>query len=230
MTRLQAGARICSRGSTWRVSSLQSHPMTPEDRAATENRAERCLRRGEWSEALALYESVARAFPADSAAQRRVQQVRESIDPEELARSSPSATAHIPVSDSPASTPEAEGERLFALGDFAGAAAAYRQALREKPHSELIKERLIELYQLAQVSPRNPAPGTPAAAPSAAPARPAAPAPTRPTAPARAAGHRGTTELHPGASVQRAPSAATLPDAPEARLKALLERITSRRR
>ncbi|NMO23203.1 tetratricopeptide repeat protein, partial [Pyxidicoccus fallax] len=51
------------------------------------------------------------------------------------------------------SSPAQEGERLFALGDYAGAAAAYRRALQERPDSELLKERLIELYRLAREMP-----------------------------------------------------------------------------
>lgn len=137
------------------------------------------MRRGEWSEALALFESIARAFPDDTAAQHRLAQVRESVAPEELAR--PVVRAAPP--EIHGSSPEAEGERLFAIGDYAGAAAAYRRALRDKPHSELIRERLVELFQLAQVSaPRS------------------------------------------------SPTDAALPKDPEDRLRALLDRIASRKR
>ncbi|WP_343213342.1 hypothetical protein [Archangium violaceum] len=56
------------------------------------------------------------------------------------------------------SSPVAEGERLFALGDYVAAAAAYRRALQERPDSELIRERLEELYRLARTLPVRPSP------------------------------------------------------------------------
>lgn len=157
--------------------------MTPEARATTEIRAERCVRRGEWSEALALFEQLARAFPGDPTIERKLTQVRENVAPEELQRAA-LAARQPRAEDLPAGqSPEAEGERLFAIGDYAGAAAAYRRALKEKPHSELIRERLVELFQLAQVAPR-----------------------------------------------RASPTDAVLPVDPEDKLRALLDRIASRKR
>ncbi|MDQ3265978.1 MAG: tetratricopeptide repeat protein [Myxococcota bacterium] len=123
------------------------------------SQADRARRRGEMSEAVRLYEQVLAQDPGDEAVQRKLANVRENLQPSELAAlqlarataasTEPSAPQLRPM------TPEQEGERLFALGDFAGAAAAYRRALRDKPDSELIRERLVELFQLAQAAPRN---------------------------------------------------------------------------
>lgn len=127
--------------------------MTAEERADLEGRAERAKRRGEMSEALALLEQVSRAFPEDEALSGKLALLRDSLQPMELqsAKTKFDGPAH---SGRPA-TPEQEGERLFALGDYAGAAAAYRRALAQKPGSELIRERLFELFKLAQAAPRH---------------------------------------------------------------------------
>lgn len=144
-----------------------------------EARAERCLRRGEMSEALSLYRQLVAELPGDAALKAKLAHLEESVDPRELHSGAlpPTEAKHAP-----ATTPEQEGERLFALGDFAGAAAAYRRALNEKPDSELIKERLIELFRLAQTAPRH------------------------------------------------SPTDSALPEDPESKLRALLDRISARKK
>lgn len=129
--------------------------MSPEQRQDTESRADRCVRRGELSEALALYRSLVAAFPEDDALQRKLDDLSGSLQPAELLN--PKANLGREPSSLAASPPgpEQEGERLFALGDYAGAAAAYRRALRDKPDSTLIRERLEELFRLAQTAPRH---------------------------------------------------------------------------
>ena len=105
------------------------------------------------AEALGYLEQVARAFPGDEGLSARLGQLKESLQPMELQSAK---TRFDVVRGGPApSSPEQEGERLFALGDYAGAMAAYRRALKEKPNSDLIKERLVELFQLAQAAPRH---------------------------------------------------------------------------
>jgi tetratricopeptide (TPR) repeat protein len=128
--------------------------MTPEARAEMQARAERALRRGELAEAVGLYETLVREFPGDEALSQKLALLRESLQPMELqalqkARP-PAQEERLPLGPS---SPVQEGERLFALGDYVGAAAAYRRALQERPDSELIKERLIELYRLATTAP-----------------------------------------------------------------------------
>jgi tetratricopeptide (TPR) repeat protein len=128
--------------------------MTPEARAEMQARAERALRRGELAEAVGLYEQLAQAFPEDQALAQKLALLRESLQPMELQKSRPAPNREAPLTQGP-SSPVQEGERLFALGDYAGAAAAYRRALQERPDSELIQERLLELYRLATASPVN---------------------------------------------------------------------------
>jgi tetratricopeptide (TPR) repeat protein len=127
--------------------------MKPEARAEMVAHAERALRRGELIEAVSLYESLCQSFPEDSTLALRLTHVREMLQPEELqmlrtSRANTQVEEPEPVPQGP-STPVAEGERLFALGDYVGAAAAYRRALQAQPHNELIRERLVEVYRLA---------------------------------------------------------------------------------
>ena len=128
--------------------------MTPEARAEMVAHAERALRRGELTEALSLFEKLCRTFPQDPALALKLTTVREMLQPEEIQalRSSATPLPRERIAQGP-SSPVAEGERLFALGDYVGAAAAYRRALQERPDSELIRERLVELFQLAQTLP-----------------------------------------------------------------------------
>jgi tetratricopeptide (TPR) repeat protein len=128
--------------------------MTPEARAEMVAQAERALRRGELDEALRLYETLSQAFPEDSVLALKLSHLRESVEPQEL-QSVRAHQAHQRPRSIPQgpSSPVAEGERLFSLGDYAGAAAAYRRALQERPDNELIRERLEELYDLARALP-----------------------------------------------------------------------------
>lgn len=137
--------------------------MTPAERTETERQVERALRRGELAEAVGLLEVLARAFPADAALGTRLAEVRGALQPDELLRPRV-VPVHVVDEEHAGEAPSLahEGERLFARGDFAGAAAAYRQALRERPDSELLRERLEELFELARAQ---------------APVRPAAPPP-----------------------------------------------------
>lgn len=128
--------------------------MNVEARAEMVAHAERALRRGELSEALSLYEALCQTFPGDESLSLRLANVREMLQPQELqtlralqASAQPEAIPQGP------SSPVAEGERLFVLGDYAGAAAAYRRAFQERPENELIRERLVELYRLARALP-----------------------------------------------------------------------------
>ncbi len=130
--------------------------MTPAERSELEARAERCIRRGELSDAVGLYRALCAAHPEDLSLERRLQNLEESLEPGELLKVKGMSPAAAPASapSGPGKVgPEQEGERLFALGDYSGAMAAYRRALKEKPESELIRERLEELYRLARAAP-----------------------------------------------------------------------------
>jgi tetratricopeptide (TPR) repeat protein len=128
--------------------------MTNEERAELETRADRCIRRGELGKALTLLETISRAFPSDGALRARIADLAGSLQPAELVSAKANVRDPRPMA-SPPSTPQQEGERLFTLGDYAGAAAAYRRALRDKPDSALVRERLEELYRLARDAPRH---------------------------------------------------------------------------
>lgn len=122
--------------------------MTPDELSAQEEKADRFLRRGELLQALALYRQIVAASPERQDLVIRMRQLAESMDPAEL-RAASTAPADELTKTAP-TTPEEEGERLFQKGDYAGAAAAYRKALELKPSSDLVRERLVELFQLAQ--------------------------------------------------------------------------------
>jgi tetratricopeptide (TPR) repeat protein len=141
--------------------------MTVVERAELEARAERCTRRGELREAIGLYRTLHQAFPDDGPLGRKLQALEQSLQPSELL----SARAFAPEPYATRAGPEQEGERLFALGDYAGAMGAYRRALKQKPGSDLIRERLEELYTLAQSAPRQAASPTDKALPQEPSAR-----------------------------------------------------------
>jgi tetratricopeptide (TPR) repeat protein len=140
--------------------------MTPDELAEKEAMAERFVRRGELLKALTLFRQVAAAQPGRADLTQRMRELAESMDPAELRAAS--GPAQVPAK-APTATPEEEGERLFQLGDYAGAAAAYRKALEAKPSSTLIRERLVELFQLAQAQNGRPATARPAQPPTGAP-------------------------------------------------------------
>lgn len=133
--------------------------MTSEERAQLEANADRARRRGEMGEAVRLYRALRDAFPEDAALGEKLAMVEETLQPMELtsakaprpddARPAPGARVPAPL------TPEQEGEHLFQLGDYGGAALAYRRALAQKPDSPLVQERLMELVALAQSAPRH---------------------------------------------------------------------------
>jgi hypothetical protein len=136
--------------------------MTPDERTEAEARADRALRRGELSSALALYQAISDAFPGDDVIAQKLAGIRESLQPHELSH----AKSRAPAEPAPAPSGSVqEAEALAAKGDYAAAVAIYRRAVAERPDSDLFKERLAELFQLAQsIAPRN----TPAPFPRAA--------------------------------------------------------------
>jgi tetratricopeptide (TPR) repeat protein len=132
-----------------RRSHVFSRAMSPGDRQALESRAERCLRRGELSEAFALFRELVAVFPDDTALRRRVEELEGTLQPAELM--SAKANFRAEPEGAPRSATE-EAERLAAAGDYGGAIAAYRRLLTERPDNELVKERMNELFDLARAS------------------------------------------------------------------------------
>jgi tetratricopeptide (TPR) repeat protein len=130
--------------------------MSPADRQALEARAERCLRRGELSEAFTLFRELVTRFPDDAALAERLSQLEGSLQPAELL--SAKANFRAEPEGAPRSDTE-QAERLAAAGDYAGAIAAYRRLLTARPDNELVRERLAELFTLARAAaPRPSAP------------------------------------------------------------------------
>ncbi len=125
--------------------------MTPEDRKSVEGRADRALRRGELSEAFALFQELEQAFPDDAGLRAKITNLKESLQPAELFNTRSNFKAEPAVA--PTSESEA-AERLVASGDYAGAIATYRRLLVDRPDNELIRDRLAELFTHARAVPR----------------------------------------------------------------------------
>jgi len=123
-------------------------PMSPEERSALESQAERHLRRGEISDAWAKLQKIAEQFPEDTALAERLAQLEQSLDPTERRRV---ASSKVEIAGAHKS-PMHEAEALAAAGKYAEAITIYRRLLSDRPDWDLVKERLAELFQLAQVT------------------------------------------------------------------------------
>lgn len=122
--------------------------MSPDERSALESQADRHLRRGEISDAWAKLQKIAEQFPEDTALAERLAQLEQSLDPAERRRV---AIAKVEITGTHKS-PMHEAEALAAAGKYAEAITIYRRLLSERPDWDLVKERLAELFQLAQVT------------------------------------------------------------------------------
>jgi tetratricopeptide (TPR) repeat protein len=130
---------------------LSGDEMTPEERSSLETQIERHLRRGELSAARAGLERLCLAFPGDHALAERLSQLEQQLDPSER--------RHVPLGGVEPTgkhkTPMHEAESLAAAGKYREAIAIYRELLTARPDWDLVKERLAELFQLAQVAAPN---------------------------------------------------------------------------
>jgi tetratricopeptide (TPR) repeat protein len=129
--------------------------MDLSEREVTEAKADRAMRRGELSTALELFQQLVAQFPDDAGLKRKLSGLKENLQPMELVSAKSRFTPEpAPVAGA---NPLDEAEVLASRGDHAGAIALYRKALAEKPDSELLKERLTELFRLVQAqAPRAP--------------------------------------------------------------------------
>jgi tetratricopeptide (TPR) repeat protein len=116
--------------------------MTRDEKEEFEIKAERLVRRGEFAQALRIFLHVQVAFPEDAHLRARIDELQASLEPSELSLKSAMPEA--------APTPIHEAESLCSRGDFAGAIAIYRKLIQARPDWELGKERMTELFHLAQ--------------------------------------------------------------------------------
>lgn len=130
--------------------------MTPDQRTDAEAKADRAVRRGELATALSLYQAIVKAFPSDAVIAKKLKRVEEMLQPTELTSSKVRQAAEGP----PPSHPMEQAEAFANAGRYAEAIALYRKLLAEKPESVLLKERLGELFDLAQAQagPARPSP------------------------------------------------------------------------
>ena len=122
--------------------------MTPAERSTLESQVERHVRRGELNEAWAVLAKLSTAFPEDRALTERLAQLEQGLDPAErrrvaMTRSEPTAKHKTPMH---------EAEALAAAGKYKEAITIYRALLASRPDWDLVKERLAELFVLAQVA------------------------------------------------------------------------------
>ena len=132
-------------------------PMSPLEREALEAKAERSLRRGELSEAFGIYRQLTQAFPHDQSLKRRIDEIQENLQPAELMNPKSNFRSESPTTS--ASSPFDQAEAAATKGDYKGAISIYRKLMAERPDSELVRERLAELFQLAQAGRSPPAAG-----------------------------------------------------------------------
>lgn len=125
--------------------------MTPSERAALETQIDRHVRRGELPAARAALERLCLAIPDDLALADRLARLEADLDPSERR---PVALGGIEPTGKH-KTPMHEAESLAAKGKYKEAIAIYRALLNERPDWELVRERLAELFQLAQVAAPN---------------------------------------------------------------------------
>ena len=125
--------------------------MTPEERSKLDSQAERHLRRGELSEARAVLDRLCTEFPDDTALAEKLAQLEQGLDPAERRRVA--MTRSEPTGNH--STPMHRAEALAAAGKYKEAITIYRELLTQRPDWDLVKDRLAELFQLAQVAAPN---------------------------------------------------------------------------
>lgn len=193
----------------------------PESTAELEQRAERAVRRGELHAALQLFEELIALAPGDDRVRQRMESVRALLQPSEL---SDGRRPEEPDQAEPAPavgtlTDAEQGELHASAGRFVDALRCYERALAAAPENELIRERLLELRELAP-------PGVRADLGSAE----QLPAPASAHGPLRAAArsHKVAHANFAPMEGERAPQ--PLPRDPVKMLETLLERIRAGRR
>jgi len=120
------------------------------DPSELEQRAERAVRRGDLLAALQLFEELIAREPADERVQKRMEAVRELLQPAELQdRPPPEPEEPEPRPPPETLTAAEEGELHASAGRFVAALRCYERAVAEAPDNQLLRERLEELRELA---------------------------------------------------------------------------------
>ena len=107
--------------------------------------AERCVKRGELREALALYQQIVALSPGDANAARRVKTLEELVAAE---GSSPALARPRREAPAPAQSAEQRAELMVERGDHAGALRTYAEILRLRPDHKLAQERHNQISAL----------------------------------------------------------------------------------
>lgn len=132
---------------------LCPHRMSPDERRVLEQQADKLMRRGDLPGTAATLRRLVEAFPEEPSYVERLADVEASLDPSERSVRMPPPR---PTGEN--AGPLHEAEALAAAGRYAEAVAIYRALLAATPDAPLLKERLAELYALAQVAaPKRPA-------------------------------------------------------------------------
>lgn len=185
-----------------------------DDPEVARTEAEREVRRGNFKDAVAIYEALVRAQPGEASLAARLETLREMLQPMELVH--PKAAAATGRADGPGDAVH-EAEAAANRGDLHGAISLYERLVAERPDNPLFAERLEELRALARDPVQR------GAMPRSRPAPPMAPPRVRPS-PDPAIPTRWD------AASSAPPASDPLPDDPVACLEALLDRVRRHRR
>jgi tetratricopeptide (TPR) repeat protein len=122
----------------------------PESAAELEQRAERAVRRGELLAALQLFEELIAREPAEQRVRQRMESVRALIQPAEMQDAPRAEPDDAEPGPTAALLTDAEqGELHASAGRFADAFRCYERAVVAAPDNQLLRERLLELRELA---------------------------------------------------------------------------------
>ncbi len=127
--------------------------MRPDERRALEQQVERLVRWGELPAAAAVLRRLVEAFPDELLLVERLADVEATLEPGERA-----LHASPPRPTGEHQGPLHRAEALASEGRYAEAVALYRTLLDATPDAPLLKERLAELFALAQVAEPHRAP------------------------------------------------------------------------
>lgn len=123
--------------------------MQPPERQALEQSIDRHIRRGEFADAARALRSLQAAFPEEPSIGVRLAELETQLSPaDRIASMRPTARA---AAATPQQSPVDSAEAFASAGRFQEALEIYQQLLAQRPDSELVRERIAELSELARV-------------------------------------------------------------------------------